>query len=70
MKHEWRKHERALYLPKGVQELDVPTMTYLTLRGQGDPNTPTFSAQIQALYPVAYAIRMALKRGAVGDPYE
>lgn len=70
MKHEWRKHEQALYLPKGVQELNVPTMTYLTLRGQGDPNTPTFSTQIQTLYPVAYAIRMALKRGEVGDPYE
>lgn len=70
MKHEWRKHEKALYLPKGVQVVAVPQQTFITLTGQGDPNRPAFSDQIQALYPLAYAIRMGFKRGEFGDPYE
>ncbi|CAJ1225129.1 hypothetical protein LZY01_20390 [Levilactobacillus zymae] len=70
MKYEWRKQERDLYLPKGIQVVNVPQVHFLTLTGHGDPNQPAFSAQIQALYPVAYAVRMALKKGEFGTPYE
>lgn len=43
--------------------LDVPELRYLMADGHGDPNTsPVFTAAVEALYPVAYAIKFASKR--------
>ena len=43
--------------------LDVPDLRYLMVDGHGDPNTsPAFTAAVEALYPVAYAIKFASKR--------
>ncbi|KHL11177.1 hypothetical protein CLV56_3013 [Mumia flava] len=41
--------------------LDVPPQTYLAIDGHGDPNTPAFVAAVEALYPVAYALKFASK---------
>lgn len=70
MKFEWRKEEKEIYLPKGIQVLDLPEYNYITITGTGNPNQPDFSEHIQALYPIAYGIRMALKKGQLGDPFE
>lgn len=70
MKHEWRKAEKDWYLPKKPTLLTLPKLNFITLAGTGDPNQPQFSEQIGALYPVAYDLRMALKRGDLGTPYE
>lgn len=69
-KYEWRKAEKELYLPKQLSVVDVPTSNYLTLEGTGNPNDPVFGDQIQALYPIAYALRMGYKKGLYGDPFE
>ncbi|HTW15832.1 MAG TPA: GyrI-like domain-containing protein [Nocardioides sp.] len=43
--------------------LDVPPRRYLMVDGEGDPNTaPEYAAAIEALYPVAYAVKFASKR--------
>ncbi|MGR3742346.1 GyrI-like domain-containing protein [Companilactobacillus sp. DQM5] len=70
MKYEWRKNEKDIYLPKGVVKLDLPEYNYITLEGTGNPNSEDFSEHIQALYPIAYGIRMALKKGELGEPFE
>lgn len=70
MKHEWRKAEKAWYLPKQPTILTLPRLNFITLTGAGDPNQPQFGEQVSALYPVAYDLRMALKRGDLGEPYE
>jgi len=70
VKHEWRKAEKDWYLPKKPTLLTLPKLNFITLAGTGDPNQPQFSEQIGALYPVAYDLRMALKRGDLGTPYE
>lgn len=70
MKHEWRKAEKAWYLPKEPTILTLPRLNFITLEGTGDPNGPLFSEQVGALYSVAYDLRMALKRSELGDPYE
>jgi hypothetical protein len=45
-----------------VRVLEVPDTRYLMLDGRGDPNTsPAFAAAVQALYPVAYAMKFASK---------
>ena len=63
MKHEWRKSEKSIYLPKTQPELiDVPEFQYLLLKGEGNPNSRFFSKCIEALYSVSYAIKMNLKK--------
>lgn len=62
MKHEWKKHEKALYLPKTTPEIImVPELTYFTLKGEGNPNDSFFSEYIEALYSVSYAVKMSYK---------
>jgi hypothetical protein len=42
--------------------LEVPTMQFLMIDGQGDPNTATeFASAIETLYPIAYALKFASK---------
>jgi len=43
--------------------LDVPDLQYLMVDGHGDPNSsPAFTEALEALYPVAYAVKFASKR--------
>ncbi|UNK71883.1 GyrI-like domain-containing protein [Microbacterium sp. H1-D42] len=43
--------------------VEVPEMTYLMVDGRGDPNTsPAYTAALEALYPVAYALKFASAR--------
>jgi hypothetical protein len=48
--------------------LDVPELQYLMIDGHGDPNTsPVFTEAVETLYPVAYALKFASKRGLGRD---
>lgn len=48
--------------------LDVPDAQYLMIDGHGDPNTsPVFTEAVEALYPVAYALKFASKRSLGRD---
>ncbi len=63
MKHEWRKSEENIYLPKPKPELiDIPEYQFITISGSGNPNDDFFSEYISALYSVAYAIKMNMKK--------
>jgi hypothetical protein len=43
--------------------VDVPDLQYLMIDGHGDPNTsPAFTEAVEALYPLAYALKFATKR--------
>ncbi len=65
MKHEWRKKEKAIYLPKNKPELiELPAYKYIVLSGAGNPNSQYFSDCIGALYSVAYTTKMMLKKMA------
>jgi len=62
-KHEWRKKEKALYLPKNMPEvIDVPEFKFITLCGEGAPEEKQFSDIVAALYSVAYGVKMLPKR--------
>ncbi len=66
MKHEWRKREKNIYLPKNKPEVIViPEYAYLTISGEGNPNSEFFSECIGALYAVSYMIKMTLKKQEV-----
>ncbi len=63
MKHEWRKKEKAIYLPKNKPEIvEVPAYQFITISGKGNPNNDFFSEYIGVLYSVAYAIKMNIKK--------
>jgi hypothetical protein len=64
-KLDLRKQLKHLYEPpaKKVVEVDVPTMTFLMLDGQGDPNTAaSYQQAIEALYGLAYTLKFACKK--------
>lgn len=63
MKHEWRKAEKSIYIPKSKPEvIDIPGYKFIVLSGAGNPNSEPFAECIGALYSMAYAIKMNLKK--------
>lgn len=61
-KWEWKKAEKALYLPKPTPEVvEIPRFNFFVLEGQGNPNSPFFSECIEALYGASYGVRMSNK---------
>lgn len=63
MKHEWRKKEKAVYLPKSKPEIvDISAYKFITIKGEGNPNTEPFKICIEALYSMSYAIKINLKK--------
>lgn len=70
MKLEWRKLEKNIYLPKTEPTfIVIPKMQYLTLNGEGNPNSELFSKKVGALYAMAYGIRMLNKSGSIPEGY-
>ncbi len=70
MKHEWRKHEKELYVPKGDPTLvEVPKFKFFTIKGQGNPNSEDFAKRIEVLYALSYAIKMMPKKGIIPNDY-
>lgn len=72
MKHEWRKHEKEWYLPKKKpQLLEMPTLNFITITGQGNPNGPDYAERIAALYPIAYRLKFKAKKGLLArEPFD
>lgn len=70
MKHEWRKDEKKLYIPKQKPELvSIPEQKFFMINGKGNPNSEDFSKRIEVLYSLAYAIRMMPKQGYTPEGY-
>ena len=64
MKHEWRKKEKHIYLPKNKPELiTIPDFKYFTIEGTGNPNSEGFQEYIEVLYSLSYAVKMSPKKG-------
>jgi hypothetical protein len=67
-----KKELKHLYQPsaKEVVEVDVPTMNYLMVDGEGDPNTSeAFSDAVEALFAVSYAVKFMIKKGPLQIDY-
>ena len=63
-KLDFKKRDRAFYTGKAGRwdRLTLPPMTFLAIDGQGDPNGAAFGRAVQALYPMAYGVKMARKK--------
>jgi hypothetical protein len=70
MKSEWKKQEKALYLPKTEpQIISIPKHKFFAIKGKGDPNNVDFSEKVGVLYSLAYAVRMMPKSGFTPEGY-
>ncbi|MGL4948605.1 MAG: GyrI-like domain-containing protein [Mycoplasma sp.] len=69
-KYEWRKIDKDIYLPnREPRLLEIKEMKYITIEGVGDPNKEEFTKNIQALYSMAYGLKMILKKPSVPNWY-
>ena len=71
-KYEWRKTEKAFYLPKGKEPalIDVPEMKFFVVDGAGSPADEEFQARVGLLYTLSYTIRMMPKSGWTPPDYQ
>src|SRR5690606_21276920 len=63
-KIDFRAALKHLYQPgpRDFTFVDVPTMTFVKVDGQGDPNTaPSYRSAVEWLYSVSYAMKFASK---------
>ena len=71
-KIDFKKELKHLYKPsaKSVEKVTVSGMNFLMIDGKGDPNTSQeFMDAIEALYPVAYALKFMVKKGGMEIDY-
>lgn len=64
MAFDFKKEYKELYAPKkGPGIIEVPPITYVAVRGSGDPNEESGSYQqaIAVLYAISYTIKMSKK---------
>jgi len=68
---DFKKTERELYQPKtSPSVIDVPRMTFITIDGQGDPNTSAaYQTALEILYGLSYSIKMSKKGNSVPQGY-
>jgi hypothetical protein len=71
-KLDLKKELKHLYQPsaKEVVQIDVPTMNFLMVDGEGDPNTSqAYADAVEALFAVSYAVKFMVKKGPLAVDY-
>lgn len=70
-KFDFKKEFKELYQPKTSPSIiTVPEMTFITVRGKGDPNTCTeYKEALEILYGLSYAIKMSKMNSTQPEGY-
>jgi hypothetical protein len=68
-KLDYKKDFKEFYLPKTIEIVNVPAMSFFVIDGQGNPNGEEFSEVVGALYSLAYTIKMSPKKNAAPKGY-
>jgi len=71
-KVDLKKDLKEFYRPsaKAVTEVDVPSMTFLMIDGEGDPNSSKeYAAAVEALFAVSYSAKFMVKNGLTATDY-
>ena len=65
-------NENTLYKPSSQDVCleTVPSMIFLMVDGEGDPNGPAFQEAVTLLYSLSYTIKMMPKKGIIPSGYE
>jgi len=62
MPFDFKKEQKELYQPKTTPSIiDVPSIDFIVVNGNGDPNCEGFSTAVETLYSLSYAIKMGNK---------
>jgi hypothetical protein len=63
-KIDFKKELKNLYNPsaKEVSIVEVPDMNFLMVDGEGSPASLQYIASLEAIYPVAYALKFIVKK--------
>lgn len=72
MPFDYKKECRDVYQPaKKPSLVEVPPISYVAVRGKGDPNIEggTYQQAIQALYGISFTVKMSPKAGREPDGY-
>jgi hypothetical protein len=65
MKLDYKKELKHLYhaSAKDISILDVPSMNFLMIDGEGDPNTSkSFQSAVQTLFSLSYTLKFMIKK--------
>ena len=71
-KLDLKKKLKHLYQPSAsaVVLVDVPTMNFLMVDGEGDPNkSQAYADAVEALFAVSYAVKFMIKKGPLAIDY-
>ena len=71
-KIDLKQELKHLYQPsaKEVVQVDVPTLRFLMIDGEGDPNTsPQYAQAVEALFTVSYTVKFMVKKGPAATDY-
>ena len=70
LKFDVKRAFPSLYAPKNAEFalVDVPEMRYLSITGDGSPDSPNFASAIEALYSTAYPVKF-ISKAATGKDY-
>lgn len=71
-KVDFRKELKHLYQPSAreVSVVDVPSMNFLMIDGQGDPNgSEAYTNAVAALFAVSYALKFRIKKSELQINY-
>ena len=70
LKFDVKKEFSSLYAPKNQEFtlIDIPSMRYLSISGEGAPESSGFSEAIEALYSTAYPVKL-ISQAATGKDY-
>ncbi len=71
-KINFKKELKGLYKAsaKKVEIVDVPSMNFLMIDGEGDPNTSqAYKDSVEALFGLSYAIKFMVKKGDLRIDY-
>jgi hypothetical protein len=68
-KIDLKKELKNLYNPssKEVSAVDVPSMNFLIINGEGAPTSPQYSEAIEALFNVSYTLKFIVKKSKAID---
>ena len=72
MRRDLKKELRGLYgpSPRVVERVDVPTLRFLKIDGQGDPNSsPAYAEAVEALFALSYALKFRAKKSPLEINY-
>lgn len=69
-KLDLKKELKQYYKPSAnkIEIIEIPEFNFISLEGEGNPNSPEFEDAIGALYAVAYTTKFAVKQvGGMSD---